>query len=422
MRTPGHLILLYATLTAVGLVLLFPFYWVVISSVKSREGISLSPPSFYPSEILRADIRHDAEGRFFAIEDGQWFLLASSPDLLGGQSAEGGYFVRLENGVPGRSIEWFPMSVASPGKVTSDSLLFAGVAIQRRSDTRERAAILGRVVRPSEDGSGRSEELLFAVPPTTDAAVDRVEILRNVPTRELRAFRPRWENLAETLRGPEATIGQESTGFLLYLRNSFMISLLAVLGQVFASSLVAFGFARLNFRGRDTLFVLVLATMMIPAQVTLIPMFWIYKSIGWVDTILPLVVPHFFGWPFFIFLMRQYMLTLPFELDESASLDGCGPFRTYYHVILPNCLPAVILVGLLTFIATWQDVMGPLIYLDNPNLRTVTLGLEYFRSPYVDNRHLIMTGALFAMIPVAAIFVFFQRFIMAGVATTGLKA
>jgi ABC-type glycerol-3-phosphate transport system permease component len=417
-----QLFFLYLMLSLVGLVLIFPFYWVVISSVKSREGISLSPPSFYPSEILRTDIQHVASNRFFKIEDEQWFLLAQSPDILSGLPDEGGYFVRLENGVPGRSIEWFPMSAASPEAVTADSLLFAGVDIQRRTDTRERAAILGRVVRPAEDGSGRSEELLFTVPPTADALVDRVEILRNVPTRELRTFKPRWENLAETLRGPEATIGQESTGFLLYLRNSFMISLLAVLGQVFASSLVAYGFARLNFRGRDTLFVLVLATMMIPAQVTLIPMFWIYKSIGWVDTILPLVVPHFFGWPFFIFLMRQYMLTLPFELDESASLDGCGPFRTYYYVILPNCLPAVILVGLLTFIATWQDVMGPLIYLDNPNLRTVTLGLEYFRSPYVDNRHLIMTGALFAMIPVATVFIFFQRFIMAGVATTGLKA
>ena len=381
MRTNGQLLLLYAALTAVGLVLLFPFYWVVVSAVKSREGISLSPPSFYPSEVWRIDIEHEAGDRFYEHEGQEWFLLAESPNILNGAETDGGYFVRLEEGLPGRSIEWFPIAEARLLNMDMKTLRFPGVQVQRREDTGERAAVLGRVLRPTADDTGGSEELLFVAPPNGQQVVESVEIIRNVPTKELRVFAPRWENLAETLRGPEATIGQESTGFLLYLRNSFMISLLAVLGQMFASSLVAYGFARLSFPGRDTLFVLVLATMMIPAQVTLSPMFWIYKSIGWVDTILPLVMPHFFGWPFFIFLMRQYMLTLPFELDESASIDGCGPFRTYFFVILPNCLPALILVGLLTFIATWQDVMGPLIYLDNPNLRTVTLGLEYFRSP-----------------------------------------
>jgi multiple sugar transport system permease protein len=421
MHSRGQLILLYAALTAVGLLLLFPFYWVVISAVKSREGISLSPPSFYPSEVWRVDVGHEASGRFYERDGQEWFLLAKSPDVLAGSSEDGGYFVRLDDGVPGRSIEWFPTSEARAMNLDVQSLIFPAVQVLQRRDTGESAAILGRVLRHAAEGAG-SDELLFVAPPKEGEIVKSVEILRNVPTKEMRVFAPRWENLAETLRGPEATIGQKSTGFLLYLRNSFMISLLAVLGQIFASSLVAYGFARLKFPGRDMLFVVVLATMMIPAQVTLIPMFWIYKSIGWVDTILPLVMPHFFGWPFFIFLMRQYMLTLPFELDESASIDGCGPFKTYFFVILPNCIPALILVGLLTFIATWQDVMGPLIYLDNPNLRTVTLGLEYFRSPYVDNRHLLMTGALFAMIPVAIIFVVFQRYIMAGVATTGLKA
>ena len=124
---------------------------------------------------------------------------------------------------------------------------------------------------------------------------------------------------------------------------------------------------------------------------------------------------------FNVFLLRQYMLTLPKELDESAAIDGCSTFGTYWHVILPNCIPVLIVVGLFTFIYTWQDVMGPLIYLDDPAYRTVTLGLEYFRSPYVDNRHLLMTGAVLAMLPVAALFIVFQRYIMSGIATTGLK-
>ena len=115
------------------------------------------------------------------------------------------------------------------------------------------------------------------------------------------------------------------------------------------------------------------------------------------------------------------MLTLPRELDESAAIDGCTPLGTYFHIILPNCLPVLIVVGLFTFVYTWQDVMGPLIYLDNPAYRTVTLGLEYFRSPWVDNRHLLMTGAVLAMLPVAILFLIFQRYIMSGIATTGLK-
>ena len=121
------------------------------------------------------------------------------------------------------------------------------------------------------------------------------------------------------------------------------------------------------------------------------------------------------------FVIRQYMLGIPRDLDKAAAIDGCGLFRTYCHVILPNCIPILIVVGIFTFVASWQDVLSPLIYLDDPHLRTVPLGLEYFRSPYVDNRHLLMTGSLLAMLPVGIPFIIFQRYIMAGIATTGVK-
>ncbi|HRK74986.1 MAG TPA: carbohydrate ABC transporter permease, partial [Rhodothermales bacterium] len=249
-----------------------------------------------------------------------------------------------------------------------------------------------------------------------------VYIVKNRAHQEKREFYARWENYPETLKGPEATIGQEqSTGFLLFMRNSFIISILSMIGQVLSSSLVAYGFARLNFRGREGWFIVLLATMMIPAQVTMIPMFAIFKTIGWVNSFLPLVVPQFTAGAFNVFLLRQYMLTLPKELDDSAAIDGCGPFRTFFYVILPNSIPVLIVVGLFTFVGAWQDVMGPLIYLDDPDYRTVTLGLEYFRSPYVDTRHLIMTGAVLAMFPVAILFLIFQRYIVAGIATTGMK-
>ncbi|OHB53784.1 MAG: hypothetical protein A2Y10_05340 [Planctomycetes bacterium GWF2_41_51] len=245
--------------------------------------------------------------------------------------------------------------------------------------------------------------------------------LLNIKHNPIRDFSPRWTNYKETMEGPEATFGEKSTGFAVFMRNSLFISIVAVIGQTFSSSFVAYGFSRIDFKGREPLFILVLATMMIPMEVTLIPLFAIYKSLGWINTFLPLIVPHFTAGAFNIFLMRQYMLTLPKELDESAEIDGCGAIRRFFYIILPNSIPVLIVVAIFTFVYTWQDVMGPLVYLDNPAYRTVTLGLEYFRSPYIDNRHLLMTGAVLAMLPVAILFIFLQKHIMSGIATTGIK-
>jgi multiple sugar transport system permease protein len=205
------------------------------------------------------------------------------------------------------------------------------------------------------------------------------------------------------------------------MRNSLFLAVIAVFGQIVSSSIVAFGFSRVSFRYRDVLFVVLLATLMIPAQVTLIPLFTIYKSIGWLDSFLPLVVPQFTAGAFNVFLIRQFMIGLPRELDESAEIDGASLWTIFRRIIFPNCSPVFIVVGLFTFVASWQDVLGPLIYLDNPNYRTISLGLEYFRSPYVDNRPLLLAGALLSMLPVALLFLVAQRHILSGIATTGMK-
>jgi multiple sugar transport system permease protein len=278
-------------------------------------------------------------------------------------------------------------------------------------------AVVAKMVRQSENGYS---QLLF----TTSAksgGLGPISVMKDVPYRDIRYFSAHWDNFAKALKGPEASIGTKSSGFLLFMRNSFFISTMAVLGQILSSSLVAFGFARLHFKGRNALFVILLATLMVPAQVTLIPLFTIYKSLGWIDSFLPLIVPQFTAGAFNVFLIRQFMLGLPKELDESAEIDGANAFRIYRSIVFPNCAPVLIIVGLFTFVASWQDVLGPLIYLDNPNYRTVSLGLEYFRSPYVDNRPLLMAGALLSMIPVACLFLVAQRYIMSGIATTGLK-
>ncbi len=425
-------IVLYALLFGVSAVLLFPFYWVLISSIKTLDGLAMNPPALYPSEFQRVDVDFTSRNRVVEADGFRWFRLVGSPNLSAespGSSGPGAYYVRLNDGKPSQLTRWWPdtdVSADSLADVSADvsaanevppSIRFLRSDIVRlESDGRELAVVAKKI----RQRAGGFDEFLFVVPP--DETQADVEVLRNEQYEKVIGWKARFENYPETLRGPEASFGETSTGFIKFSRNSFFISTMAVIGQILSSSLVAFAFARLNFKGRDVLFVLLLATMMIPGQVTLVPLFSIYKSLGWVDTFLPLIVPHFTAGAFNVFLLRQYMLTLPKELDESAQIDGCGPLRTYLFVILPNCVPVLVVVGLFTFVATWQDVLGPLIYLDNPEYRTVTLGLEYFRSPYVDNRHLLMTGAVLAMLPVAVLFLFFQRFIISGVATSGIKA
>ncbi|MBL7980082.1 MAG: carbohydrate ABC transporter permease [Bacteroidetes Order II. Incertae sedis bacterium] len=411
--------LLYLTLIGISGLFLFPFYWVLISSVKSVEGISMRPPSYYPSEYHKTTVTLNATSRIVREVAGPdsvwWFRLRKSRDLLTQDPTPGAYYVRLDSLKPGQYLSWFPESVVQP-VAGPPNITFDNLTLHRIEGEPEAVPLLAKMVRAK--GASYDELLFF----TENKKPSEVYIAKNRAHQEERKFHARWENYPETLKGPEATIGQEqSTGFLLFMRNSFIISILSMIGQVLSSSLVAYGFARLNFRGREGWFVVLLATMMIPAQVTMIPMFAIFKTIGWVNSFLPLVVPQFTAGAFNVFLLRQYMLTLPKELDDSAAIDGCGPFRTFFYVILPNSIPVLIVVGLFTFVGAWQDVMGPLIYLDDPDYRTVTLGLEYFRSPYVDTRHLIMTGAVLAMFPVAILFLIFQRYIVAGIATTGMK-
>jgi multiple sugar transport system permease protein len=406
---------LYLALCAVGLLFLFPFYWVVISSLKSVDGINLRPPALYPAEAKTVALTDDSPTRYKSGDD-EWLLLAESDDLLG-TAKGGGYFLQLDGAKPTQLVKWL-----SSGEAVPEDTGIGPVPVKfdktpvYEVDGKQRA-LIAKMVRQKED---QFDELLFTVP-VQSKTFKRTDLAKNPDNHELREFSAHPDNFTKALQGPEATIGGKSSGFLVFMKNSLFISLMAVLGQILASSLVAFGFARLNFKGRETLFILLIATLMVPAQVTLIPLFTIYKSLGWIDTFLPLIVPHFTGGAFNVFLIRQFMTTLPKELDESAAIDGASAFRVYRSIILPMCAPVLIVVGLFTFVASWQDVMGPLIYLDNPNYRTVSLGLEFFRSPYVDNRPLLMAGAVLSMIPVALLFLVAQRYIMSGIATTGLK-
>ena len=206
-----------------------------------------------------------------------------------------------------------------------------------------------------------------------------------------------------------------------FIINSVWLVIWNVAGQIFATAFVAYGFARLRFPGRNGLFMILLATLMVPKQVTLVPQFILFAKLNWIDTYWPLILPAFGGNPFLIFLVRQYMMTIPLDLDEAALMDGANRWQILWHIILPLSMPALILVTVFTFTDVWNDFMGPLIYLNDPDKFTVSLGLSFFQGAKETSWHLLMAGSLMAMIPPIILFLLTQKSLLGGLATTGLK-
>ncbi len=209
--------------------------------------------------------------------------------------------------------------------------------------------------------------------------------------------------------------------FARFVYNTATITLLDVIGKVLSCSLVAFAFARLRWRGRDLMFIIMLATLMLPSQVTLIPQFVLYRQLGWINTFLPLILPNWFGGPFLTFLLRQYFLTIPHELDDAARIDGASIFDIYWRVILPLAKPGLAAVAIFMFNSSWNDFLGPLIYLNNPATYTISLGLRAFQDQYYTSWNLLMAASLISMLPVIAIFFFAQKYFIQGVVFTGIK-
>ena len=209
--------------------------------------------------------------------------------------------------------------------------------------------------------------------------------------------------------------------FARYFLNSLIVSLLATLGNTLSASFVAFGFARLRFPERDKLFVLVLMTLMIPFQVTLIPTFILFKNLGWVNTYLPLTVPHFLATSaFYVFLMRQFFMTIPYDLDEAARIDGASSFQIWWRILLPLSAPALGTVAVFSMLNSWNDFLGPLIYMNKPDMRTMALGLQFFVGQYGTRWNQLMAVAVVMTAPVVFLFFFAQRFFMRGIAMTGI--
>lgn len=207
-----------------------------------------------------------------------------------------------------------------------------------------------------------------------------------------------------------------------YAKNTIFITAMNIIGTVFSSTVVAYGFAKYNVRGRNLLFSIVLGTMMIPWAVTLVPLFVMYRVIGWYNTYFPLWVPAFFGNPFFIFLLRQFIMTIPNEMQEAADIDGANVAQTLWYVIIPMLKPALAVVGIFTFFNSWNDFLGPLIFLSDPAKATLQLAIENLQTQFNSPWNYMMGFSLLSVVPCLVVFFIGQKQIIDGIALTGVKS
>lgn len=223
---------------------------------------------------------------------------------------------------------------------------------------------------------------------------------------------PRWQNFAEAWAAQP---------FGRFLWNSVLVGALSTAGQMLSSALVAYGFARFDFRGRNALFMLMLASMMIPWDVTMIPLYMQFNALGWINTLKPLVVPNFFGAPFYIFLLRQFIMGIPRELDEAARMDGANAWQVFWRIHLPLMAPALVLVGSFQFLGSWNDYLGPLVFLNDESVYTLPLGLAQFRGLHANNLTAIAAMTVLLCLVPLALFFAAQRYIMEGATAGAVK-
>jgi multiple sugar transport system permease protein len=260
---------------------------------------------------------------------------------------------------------------------------------------------------------GQRQKLALIVP------LDAVDTAFDAATSDVGRYTTvslRWSNFADAMSREFA-----DANFLTFFKNSVVISGLNILGHLFSCSVVAYAFARMRAPGKNVLFMAILATMMLPHFVTLVPVYMIFRDLGWIDTINPLWVRAFFGNAFLIFLLRQFFSSIPMELEDAARIDGASRLQTFIRVMLPLTTPALATIMIFTFLWTWNDLFNAAIYLNSPRNYTVAIGLKQFVGQYESEFHLLMAAATVVMLPTVLLFFFAQRFFIEGITLTGMK-
>jgi multiple sugar transport system permease protein len=366
--------LLYIVAVGLAAVFLIPLLWTVSTALKTRQQVYSTPTQWIPTSYLAAD-------RAGVLQPVTIVTRLNSPAAQ----------VQLLSGPQSGQI----IAVEQSGLRQQNGQL----VVQLRAPD----PVAVKLLQSFPDGvaevrfAGSTVNVFFA------------------PSQLHAQFAPQWRNFA-------AAWNLLPLPFHWFLLNTYAITAVNVLGQTLSCSLVAYGFARFRFRGRTPLFLLLLSTMMLPPQVTMIPQYLLWKKLHALDSFTPLMAPAFFASSaFYVFLLRQFYLSLPRELDEAAMLDGCGPFRIWWQILVPLSRPALITVAVLCFIGSWDDFLGPLIYINRLDNYTVSLALRLFQDQYGTDFSLLMAAALVHVVPVMVLFFIAQRYFVKGIAMTGLK-
>ncbi|MGI8484806.1 MAG: carbohydrate ABC transporter permease [Thermomicrobiales bacterium] len=239
------------------------------------------------------------------------------------------------------------------------------------------------------------------------------------PNDQIFVYPPQW--IPDPILWSNYRKALTSVPFFLYFRNTMFVSGMTVFGTLVSCSLVSYGFSRVQWIGRDKVFIIVLATMMLPSATTLVPLYIIFRKLGWMGTFNPLIVPPFFGTAFFIFLLRQFFMSIPMELSDAARIDGASEMAILWRIILPLSKPALASVALFSFLWSWSDFFGPLIFLTDERLYTISLGLMQFQSRYDTAWGQVMAASAVFTLPVLVLFFLAQRYFIEGVTLTGIK-
>lgn len=285
---------------------------------------------------------------------------------------------------------------------------FTTVAVDGKDEPLYRVNVDGQevemaLIKNQPGGMGQ-----FVFPDQPDAPVELL-IAEQTAVRHLE-FHP--ENYVEALT---------SVPFPRYILNTMIVTFVGMFGMLLSCSLVAYGFSRFRARWLDVLFLVLLSTIMLPRQVTLIPLYVLFQKLGWIDTLLPLIVPLFFANAYDVFLLRQFFMTIPLEMDEAARIDGANPLQNLFYVLLPQARPALVAVSIFHFLYAWNDFYEPLIYLHSRENWTAAVGLQTFDALYSVNTHLIMAASVVMVLPPILLFFFSQRIFTQGVVISGIK-
>ena len=404
--------LIHLPLIALAAVFALPLVWLLLTSVHPREQVGRIPPEWLPrkafiqvagetvpvtppmpvgsDKVLVVPSAGPQLGKRLLVEpadfrDGQVQLRSQVADRV----VQTRYPARLEQAVPAHFVivkEWFLSKYSA----------------------RE-----ARVFYLEPSAVKRKLSPVFGNYPEAVRALTASEKDKARPLGELLSK----SSLPWTHRGDRS----KTITFVTYLSNTLLVALLSVIGTLTSSSLVAYGLSRIQWKGRTTLFTITLATMMVPFPVLMVPLYGVFRSLGWIGTLLPLWVPSFFGGAFNIFLLRQFFLTIPSELSDAARIDGCSEFQIFWRIILPLSRPALSVVALFTFLNAWNEFLAPLIFLTEPQTFTMALGLQQYQSQFGGAEwHLLMAASALLVLPIIALFFFAQKTFIQGISTTGM--